>query len=226
MKSIRAILILSFALLVQVSVMAQSTTTESISFSIEDVSELFLPPSLSIDMEYVDENGNDALDALETSTIKLHVINKGGKADNVKVVVEPKKAYHGLVIPNRVYQFNVAEMSTHTVEIPMSAGLDVKGGQFELKMNVSDPNGYNAYGEMRFSANAYPQASLKTSGVKVIDAGKGTITHHNNPDGMVQKGETVWAEVTVQNIGDGPAYDIYYEIYSSNSNVHLLSDSG
>lgn len=226
MKSIRAILIFSIALLVEASVWAQSTTTERISFSIEDVSELFLPPSLSIAMEYVDENGNDALDALEQSTIKLHVINKGGKADNVKVVVEPKRTYPGLILPNKVYQFNVAEKSTHTVEIPMRAGLDVKGGQFELKMNVSDPHGYKAYGEMRFSANAYPKANLKTSGVQVIDAGKGTLTHHNNPDGMVQKGETVWAEVTIQNIGDGPAYGISYEISSHNSNVHLLSESG
>ena len=69
---------------------AQSVTTESISFKLEDVTEMFMPPDLRMNIKFVDDNNNNVLEAEETGRIQLELSNNGGKAANVRVTVVPE----------------------------------------------------------------------------------------------------------------------------------------
>ena len=56
---------------------AQSVTSESISFNLEDVTEMFMPPDLRMNVKFVDDNKNNILEADETGFIQLEISNKG-----------------------------------------------------------------------------------------------------------------------------------------------------
>ena len=67
---------------------AQSVTSNSISFRVEDVTEMFMPPDLRLNIQFIDANRNNILEAEETGIIRLSISNKGGDAGQVKVSVK------------------------------------------------------------------------------------------------------------------------------------------
>ena len=92
----RFFLLLAGAGCAAVQAAAQSVTSESISFKLEDVTEMFMPPDLRMNIKFVDANNNNILEAEESGYISLNISNKGGKADNVKVTVTPENAAYGV----------------------------------------------------------------------------------------------------------------------------------
>ena len=205
---------------------AQSVTTESISFKIEDVSELFMPPDLYMDIKFIDANGNDILEAEESGKICLNIINKGGKADNVKVTVKPASYGTGISMSKTIFTTTVPKEGSTMVEVPMSASLNAPTGNARFEIKVSEPMGYDIDAVMELSTFAFQKSSLKMSGVSIVDVGKGLRALRDNPDGKVQKGEVVRASVLLQNVGAGEANGIRYKVMSKDPNVSILTESG
>ncbi|MBQ2873749.1 MAG: hypothetical protein IJE85_00465, partial [Bacteroidales bacterium] len=205
---------------------AQSVTTESISFKIEDVSELFMPPDLYMDIKFIDANGNDILEAEESGKICLNIINKGGKADNVKVTVKPASYGTGISMSKTIFTTTVPKEGSTMVEVPMSASLNAPTGNARFEIKVSEPMGYDIDAVMELSTFAFQKSSLKMSGVSIVDVGKGLHPLRDNPDGKVQKGEVVRASVLLQNVGAGEANGIRYKVMSKDPNVYILTESG
>ena len=88
---------------------AQSVTSEVVTFSLEDVSELFMPPELYVDIDFSDANDNKILEAQEKGMIKLTLHNKGGKSDAVSVSVDPIKEYEGLILNTRLQKTSMRQ---------------------------------------------------------------------------------------------------------------------
>ena len=205
---------------------AQSVTTESISFRLEDVSELYMPPDLYMDIRFVDANGNDILEAEETGMIRLQINNKGGKADNVKVTVNPTTFGSGVSMKQTIFTTSVPKEGSTLVEFPVTASINAPTGNAKFEIKVSEPMGYDIDAVMELSTFAFQKAALDVRGVTVVDAGKGLRALRDNPDGKVQKGEVVRASVLLQNVGAGEARNIRYKVISKDPNVSILTESG
>lgn len=205
---------------------AQSVTSEVVTFSIEDVSELFMPPELYVDIDFSDANDNKILEAQENGMIKLTLQNKGGKSDAVSVSVNPTKDYKGLTFNTRIRKTSIAADGSTTLEFPIAAGIEIPTDSLEFAIKVSEPLGYDIDATLVLSTYEYQKAKMSLQGVSIIDAGKGLRPLNGNPDGKVQKGEVVKAMVTLQNIGYGEANNVRYTISTSNPNVYLMTESG
>lgn len=205
---------------------AQSVTSEVMTFSLEDVSELFMPPELYVDIDFSDANDNKILEAEEQGMIKLTLQNRGGKSDAVSVSVNPTKDYRGLTFDTRLTKTSIAADGSATLEFPIAAGIDIPTDSLEFAIKVSEPLGYDIDATLMLSTYEYQKAKMSLQGVSIIDAGKGLRALNGNPDGKVQKGEVVKALVTLQNIGHGEANNVRYSITTTNPNVYLMTDSG
>lgn len=205
---------------------AQSVTSEIVTFSLEDVSELFMPPELYVDIDFTDDNANKILEAQESGTIKLTLMNKGGKSDAVTVSVNPVNQCKGLTFDKRLTKTSIDADGTSVLEFPIAAGIDIPTGSLEFAIKVSEPLGYDIDAKLVLSTYEYQKAKMSLQGVAIIDAGKGLRPLNGNPDGKVQKGEVVKAIVTLQNIGHGEATNVEYTISTSNPNLYLMTESG
>lgn len=205
---------------------AQSVKTQSISFAIEDVSEMFMPPDLRMNIEFIDENGNNILEAEENGRIRLNIINKGGKADDVTVSVIPENTLSGITLQKNVYKTAVPKNNDVLVEVPMQAELNVPTGYTKLNITVSEPKGFDINAIVEISTFAYQKAKLNLNGVEITDSGVGLNPYNGNPDNKLQNLDVARASVMIQNIGQGQADDVNYVITSRDPNIKLLSAAG
>ena len=203
---------------------AQSVRTETISFKLDDVSELYMPPDLYMDLKFVDTDGDDALGAEEAGMIRVQIINKGGKADKVTVTVKPITYGSGISMKQTAFTTSVPKEGTKTLEFPMTASIDTPTGNPRFDITVDEGDGYGIEALMELSTIAFQKAALDVRGVTVVDAGKGLLTK-GTPDGKIQKGEAVRVTVLLQNIGAGEAKNITYKVVSKDPNLHLLTES-
>jgi hypothetical protein len=206
--------------------MAQSAISEVISFSMDDVSELYMPPELFVDIDFVDANENKILEAFEKGTIIIKISNVGGDANNVSVSVKPLGDNIGFEFEKNEAKTNIKTDETVSVEFPINANIDLPNDSVRFQVKVAEPMGYDIEASLVLSTFEYQRARIGMQGVSIIDAGRGLRALNNNPDGKVQKGEVVRATVSLQNIGIGDAEDLKYRIVSRDPNVILMSESG
>lgn len=201
-------------------------TSEIVTFSLEDVTEIFMPPELYVDIDFIDANDNKILEAQESGTIKLTLKNEGGKSDEVSVLVSPLYNYKDVEFLKRHQKTSIAKGGSSVMEFPISAGIDVSTDSLEFAIKVSEPLGYDIDATLMLSTYEYQKAKMSVQGVSIIDAGRGLRPLNGNPDGKVQKGEVVKALVTLQNIGHGEAGNVQYTITADNPNVYLMTETG
>jgi len=219
-------ILICYAIHLSMNCSAQSVTSEIVTFSIEDVSELFMPPELYVDIDFSDANDNKILEAEEKGMIKLTLQNRGGKSDAISVSVNPTKEYKGLTFNTRLTKTSIVADGSTTLEFPIAAGIDIPTDSLEFAIKVSEPLGYDIDATLMLSTYEYQKAKMSLQGVSIIDAGKGLRALNGNPDGKVQKGEVVKAMVTLQNIGHGEATNVRYSITTTNPDVYLMTNSG
>lgn len=205
---------------------AQSVTTESISFKLEDVTSMFMPPDLRMDIKFVDSNNDNILEANESGKLCLSIHNRGGLANDVKISVNPIGKSNGIIVNQLAYSTQIEEDGTAEIEIPMSASVDVPTGNTKFAIKVSEPMGYDIDAILELSTFAFQKAQLRLNGVEITDSGKDLRAANGNPDNKLQNLDVVRASVLVQNIGDGEADDITYTIMSTDPNINFLTQSG
>lgn len=205
---------------------AQSVTSESISFRLEDVTEMFMPPDLRMNIKFIDDNNNNILEAEESGYILLEISNRGGKADNVKVTVTPADRSYGVDLGQSVINTYVDKNGSTEVHVPMTASLNVPTGFTKFNIVVSEPMGYDINATLELSTFEFQRAKLNLNGVEISDSGVDTKPYNGNPDNKLQNMDVVRATVLIQNIGDGEAKKIRYTISSKDPNIRLLTMSG
>ena len=228
MKTLMKIFLsLAFACIVATfRVEAQSVTSESISFKLEDVTEMFMPPDLRMNIKFIDDNNNNILEAEESGYIKLNIVNKGGKADNVKVTVVPVNKAYGVNLQQSTFTSSVGKGGTWEVNVPMTASVNVPTGYTNFLVKVSEPMGYDINATLELSTFAFQKAKLTMNGVEISDSGVDTKPYNGNPDNKLQNMDVVRATVMIQNVGDGEAHNVTYKVTSNDPNIRLLTMSG
>ena len=221
-----ALLLTGLLFLMAVKVTAQSALSGVIHFSHEDLTNIFMPPELHIDVDLIDDNDNNILEARENGVIRLSLSNRGGDADVVNVMVNPATKYKGLVFDKIIDITSVKSNEQSIIEFPISATIDIPTDTLRFAIKVSEPLGFNLDASLVLSTYEYQKAKIEMQGVSIIDAGRGLRANNNNPDGKVQKGEVVRATVSIQNTGNGIANNNQYSIISKDPNVILMTESG
>ncbi|MGN1234296.1 MAG: hypothetical protein ACI4UJ_12745 [Candidatus Cryptobacteroides sp.] len=104
MNNLKAFLLpLLMLLSVQSALMAQSVTTGSISFELEDVTTMYMPPDLRMDIKFIDSNNDNILEAKESGKLCLTITNHGGRANDVKITVNPVGNAKGIIMEQTAF---------------------------------------------------------------------------------------------------------------------------
>ncbi|MBQ8573265.1 MAG: caspase family protein [Bacteroidales bacterium] len=226
-KLMKILLPVTLMMFLPAVMIAQSAVTNTISFDMDDINELFMPPDLRVDMKFVDDDYTGILEAMSAAKLHLKIMNEGGTADNVKVSITPERNYKGLHLNKTVFTTRVSKDSFVELDVPFSADLNVEtSNDVRFNIKISEPYGYDINAVLEFPTLEYQKAALKMNGVSIVDAGKGLKAYNGNPDGKLQRGDVVQATVLLQNVGVGVAENVTYTITSSDSNVYLMTDSG
>lgn len=205
---------------------AQSAVSKVISFSMDEVTGIFMPPELYVDIDFIDENGNKILEAGESGHIILKLQNKGGDASDVEVYVYPDKTVQGLHCDTKAITSDIFADSSKELDFPISADVSIPTDSVLFAIRVRESLGYDIDAKLLLSTFEYQKAILSLQGVSIVDAGRGTRARNGNPDGKVQTGEVVWAKVLLQNTGQGEAKGVNYKVHSEDPNVLLMTDTG
>ena len=226
-KLMKILLPVTMMMFLPAVMIAQSAVTNTISFDLDDVNELFMPPDLRVDMKFIDDGNTGILESLSSAKLHLKIKNEGGTADNVRVSIIPERNYRGVHLEKTEYLTRISKDSFVELDIPFSADLNVatsKDVRFNIK--ISEPYGYDINAVLAFPTLEYQKAVLRMNGVSIVDAGRGLKAANGNPDGKLQLGDVVQATVLLQNVGVGLAENVKYKITSGDNNVYIVTDSG
>ncbi len=208
------------------TISAQSAVSKVISFSMDDINGIFMPPELYVDIDFVDDNGNKILEAGESGRIILKLRNQGGDANGVEVIVTPRRVVDALTSNLRSSTMDIPADTQKQLDFSIKAGVSIPTDSVLFDIKVREPMGYDIDASLMLSTYEYQRAAISMQGVSIADSGRGARARNNNPDGKVQAGEVVWATVMLQNTGFGEARDVRYEITSDDPNVLLMTDTG
>lgn len=181
-----------------------------------------VPPVLSSTVAFQDADGNGFLDAEETGTLKVSIGNRGrGDALRLQIKVTPLETSRELELPTGADVPLLVAGEETTVELPISASLDVPEQTVRLKIEVLDPTlGADADPVvLTFQTRPLQPPELALAEPGIDDDEEGASFGNNN--GRVEPGETVEVTVAVQNLGTGTAEQVTADVDVQDEHVFI-----
>jgi hypothetical protein len=185
-----------------------------------------LTPDLHADLSYEDANKNGILEAGESSTLKITLKNEGqGYANNLQIRIVDNNTDRDIKIPSQDIDI-IRNGESKNIEIPISAGYNIKTGQHRLSIIVNEKYGFDMdTAFLVLNTYGYNPPKIVVSGIEIIDQGEGTSSI-SNPDGAIEPGERVKVRLYLQNIGQREALNTHFEISTNNNNIFLDDAKG
>ena len=167
------------------------------------------PPNLLItDIVFIDQDGNETLDGLESGELTVTVRNEGdGPAKAVQLVssvsnpnvnIQQKDQYIGNLDPGK----------ERKVTFNLLAGKSVDDGTATVRIDGKEQRGFDA----RAIQASIPTAKLIPSKITVdrwiINDGSSGLASGNN-NRLIENGEIVEVNIEVENTGAGPVFDAW-----------------
>lgn len=207
---------------------SQSSDSKVVKFIFDESVDVFMPPELYVDIDFIDDNNNKILEANESGTIQMIIKNRGGNADKVKIDLSLDKDAQWMTFttPFNNIITSIPSDSEKKIDISFKANKYVPTDSIKMRMKISEPLGYDIKAEMVLTTFELQKPLIKLQGVSIIDAGRGLRAMDGNPDGKLQRGEIVNAIVTIQNVGQNIAENVSYSILSRDPNVKIYGEEG
>lgn len=207
---------------------SQSSDSKVVKFIFDESVDVFMPPELYVDIDFIDDNNNKILEANESGTIQMIIQNRGGNADKVKIDLSLDKDAQWMTFttPFNNIITSIPSDSEKKIDISFKANKYVPTDSIKMRMKISEPLGYDIKAEMVLTTFELQKPLIKLQGVSIIDAGRGLRAMDGNPDGKLQRGEIVNAIVTIQNVGQNIAENVSYSISSRDPNVKIYGEEG
>lgn len=207
---------------------SQSSDSKVVKFIFDESVDVFMPPELYVDIDFIDDNNNKILEANESGTIQMIIQNRGGNADKVKIDLSLDKDAQWMTFttPFNNIITSIPSDSEKKIDISFKANKYVPTDSIKMRMKISEPLGYDIKAEMVLTTFELQKPLIKLQGVSIIDAGRGLRAMNGNPDGKLQRGEIVNAIVTIQNVGQNIAENVSYSILSRDPNVKIYGEEG
>lgn len=210
------------------NVCAQTTTTAPIRFKLEDVSDKFEPLNVELKLAFRDSNNDNALDAEEEAVVLITIDNSsGGPADDVMVKVAMDDASCGVEVLQSEFHLNIPRNGIKEIQVPLKASLTCPTGEARLRVNLSEPDGYDEEGILHFKTYEFQKSQLQLlDGAEITDFGAELKAANGNPDNKLQNKDIVKVTLSIQNIGQGAARDVNYKLVSNNPNLNFRTYTG
>ena len=178
------------------------------------------PPYLTMKASIKDENGNNVIEGGEKIDITIDVSNKGkGDAYAVKAVFLFRQGSQETKEEKTIgdIEAGASKRLSHSFSVPFN----IKNGKCEIRIDVSDSNGYKAE-EYLVGMGCAELPPPIFSVYSVIDddlVGKSS----GNGNGNIEAGETIELKLNVRNEGRGIGRDV--EVYlSSTDDIDIIED--
>lgn len=165
------------------------------------------PPLLEIvsnSVQFIDPNGNNAIDANENCVIKFTVKNTGkGNAYNCSAKIFTADAIKGLSMRNvNIPQLKANE--SRAIEIPISSDMETTEGKVNLYVQIDEPHGFGT-DPMTLSINT---KKFEAPLLQVVDY---AVTSTDGSS-VLEKKKAFDMQVLLQNIKAGSADDVIVSI--------------
>ena len=201
------------------STFAQKIEGRSKAYSFYITKEPPKPPYLEIEnssLEFVDKNGNQAIDANEHTRIRFLLKNTGmGRGLGLKLKVAETNHVPGLSFQDGKDLGTLSPGDTKEVEVPISAAMNTTDGRASFKISIEEANGFGTDPVVI----EVPTRAFVSPEVKIVDW-KVTSTSGTT----LQKKRPFDLQVMVQNVGQGIAEDIKLTLPIP-ENIYCLSNN-
>lgn len=184
-----------------------------------------LPPDLSAQLEFNDENGDGILEAGETARVHLILRNQGqGPAQRVRISIEDDLTDPALSTTGQSIRA-IGPGGSCRVSIMLRAGLGVRTAQHRMGIRVREYFGYDMDPvRLVLQTKAITPPAIGFCGLDLIESGPGTAAIAR--DGALSPGESAKLRVLLQNTGLGIAQGISYSVHTTDPNIFLGEASG
>lgn len=199
-KSISSVLLFAVCLIIS----AQSNVSAPINIRIE---KEVVPPNLEIvegSVAFVDEDGNNVINAKENCHIRFKLANKGKGVGYACVVrIHGDGDTQGLTYNNHNLQ-NIAPNETVNVDVPISASMSTVTGKVNFRIQVDEPNKFGTEPiAMTIDTRKFDYPFVEVVSYKITSNGKG---------GILQKKQPFRLEIMLQNTDYGKAENVTVEL--------------
>ena len=184
----------AFASNAQTKIKGQSATTSL------NIKKKKLPPLLTVtDVKFVDNNGNDRIDAFEDCNITFKITNTGkGPAMNMKMIVTNQSDVKGLNFIETTTITTINAGSSQVITFPVSGTLNLTTGKSVIKITFDEPLGFPP-DEIVLNI---PTKEFSAPEVKVADY------QFITDNGVVKLGFPIQLKAYIQNTGQGIAENV------------------
>jgi hypothetical protein len=179
------------------------------------------PAFLIIDnLQFIEPSGNKSLDAMEEGTITFDLLNKGkGYASNMKVTTTSLTFGKNLDYSDTIILKKLDSKSSETINIPISADINVKTENREFKIDITEHFGFDADpAVISFTTTAFVPSNLQIEKIIVDDDEDGDS--FGNGNGIIELGESIEVVVVFKNSG-GDAQNVQAEVLFLQTNNNL-----
>ena len=184
-------------------------------------SEPKYPPFLIVDnLKFLESSGNQSLDALEIGYITFDLVNNGkGHGSNIKITVASLPFGENLDYIDTIILKKLDSQSSETINIPISADINVKTENREFKIDITEHFGFDADpAVISFTTTAFVPSNLQIEKIIVDDDEDGDS--FGNGNGIIEPGESIEVVVVFKNSG-GDAQNVQSEVLFLQTNNNL-----
>jgi hypothetical protein len=194
-----SIYILSFVFCAQ---LFSQTSAISDSYSF-DIRKKIEPPILSIEnVRFIDEDGNNAINASESCKLEFKVVNTGkGDALNLKSLIKAVGITNGITFLNSEALPKIDKLSgSKTFFIDIKSDAQTADGSIDFTLEVEEPNGFNT-DKVNIKVDT---RKFLAPNFKVVDC---VVFSGNNSSNLELK-KPFSVQLLVQNVGQGIAKNL------------------
>jgi len=171
-----------------------------------EIKGMFFPPKLTAtsgnDIKLKDNEGNEinVLNAVQPAKLVFTVENFGmGEAYDVTILTQEQNGLRGLDFAKKISLGTFKKSESKVVEIPISTSIDLTGGVAKFYIEVKEQNGFGADPiEVNISTKPFLEPKVVVADYKFT----------TEKGGAAKKGEKIFLEAYIQNIGIGDAKNV------------------
>lgn len=191
------------------------------------------PPRVNVsNIKFIDENDNGTLEAEESGKIVFNISNLKGAGDafDIKANIQISGASFDIKYKPLVRIGDIKPGESKIVEIPLSAGLDLRTGKVNFNITFTEANGFNPE---PIEIKGIPTHKLEPPDIQLAKIEIDDNIYPDRPEklsvgnnnGMIEPGESVEVVATIVNKGTGPTKDTIVKIICDNPDINFLPDN-
>jgi hypothetical protein len=177
------------------------------------------PPILSIsDIEFIDGNGNNSIDAFEDNSLTFSINNTGpGYGYRLKAEVSISGNIQGIDCKQALTLETIEPGSSRNYSIPISSSRFTNDGSIQINVEVIEPNGFS------------PEPFALEIDTRAFDAPKLEVVDFSSSMTPWEPNTPIGLDLLIQNTGEGTAENVTVELklpnaancYSNNLSIEV-----